>query len=101
MSEFALPSPRPQQFGVDAVNLRRKNRPQEIVGTLSDRVHRRPPVQFLRAVIPVRNDIAHSTDENRVMGEIEQTSLLRSFRHFDFELSTTPLSPICISSFPS
>ena len=33
-------------------------------------------------MIPVRNDITDITDENRVMCEIEQAGLLRSYRRF-------------------
>ena len=43
-----------------------------------DRIRRRPPVQFLSAVIPIGNDVAHITDKNRVVHEIEQTGLLGS-----------------------
>src|ERR1700730_4976496 len=44
-----------------------------------------PSVQLLRSPIPVRDDIAHITDENRVVCQIEQASLLRSLSYFDLE----------------
>src|ERR1700733_4187855 len=83
--KFALPSACPEKIGRDVVERRRKNRPQEIVRAHSDRFLRRPPVQLLSAAIPVCNDVAHVTDKNRVMREIEQAGLLRSYRYFLFE----------------
>src|ERR1700687_4937933 len=45
-----------------------------------------PSVQLLRPPIPVRDDIAHITDEDRVMCQIEQASLLCSLCYFDLEV---------------
>ena len=45
-----------------------------------------PSVQLLRPPIPVRDDIAHITDEDRVVCQIEQASLLRSLCYFDLEV---------------
>src|SRR3984885_15260388 len=83
--EFAFPSACPEQTGRDVAERRRKNRPQQIVRARSDRFLRRPPVQLLSAAISVCNDVAHVTDKNRVMREIEQAGLLRSYRYFLFE----------------
>src|SRR4030081_1056497 len=63
-----------------------KDRLQKLVGALTDRFLRRPAVQLLSAPIPVSNDVAHITDENGVVGEIQQTGPLSSFRYFDFEV---------------
>src|SRR6202521_1682240 len=52
----------------------------------SDRLFVGPSVQLLRPPIPVRDDIAHITDEDRVMCQIEQASLLRSLCYFDLEV---------------
>src|ERR1700730_14970691 len=45
-----------------------------------------PSVQLLRPPIPVRDDIAHITDVDRIMRQIEQASLLRSLSYFDLEV---------------
>ncbi len=56
------------------------------MSALADRFLRRPAVQLLSSPIPVSDDVAHITDENRVVGEIQQAGLLSSFRYFDFEV---------------
>jgi hypothetical protein len=78
--ELALPAPGPKQLGVNVLEWRWKHCLQELVGMLSERVFGRPPVQLLRAKVPVRDDEIHITDENRVMCKIEQADLLRSLR---------------------
>ena len=52
----------------------------ELVRDLADGLLPVPSVPFLGAAIPVRDDIGHITDENRVVREIEQVGLLASFR---------------------
>src|ERR1700686_4045685 len=53
---------------------------------LADRLLCRPSVQLLSSPVPVRNDIAHITDKNGVVREIQQASLLRSLGDFLLEL---------------
>ena len=50
---------------------------RELLTVLPDGVFCRPSVQLLGPPIPVRDDVAHIADENRVMREIEQAGLLR------------------------
>ena len=57
-----------------------ENRLHEMVRHLADGLLHVPSVPFLGAAIPVRDDIAHITDENGVMREIEQAGLLGSLR---------------------
>src|SRR5208282_5101457 len=92
--EFAVPTPRAQKLRPNLLNRRREDRLQELVSRLADRFLRRPAVHLLSAPIPISNDVAHVSDENRVVCEIQQAGLLGSFRHFDFEVfpSLTKLS---------
>ena len=55
------------------------------MGVLPHRFLRRPSIQLLSPPVPVRNDVAHVADKNRVMGKIEQAGLLRSHCHFLLE----------------
>src|SRR5580693_1173638 len=84
--EFAVPTPGAQQLRVNLLDRRRKYGAQKLVSALADRVLRRPSVQLLSSPIPVSDDVAHITDENGVVREIQQTSLLSSFRYFDLEV---------------
>jgi hypothetical protein len=63
-----------------------EDRLQELVSTLTDRCVCLPPVQFLGAPIPVGDDVAHITDENGVVREIEEAGLLGALRHLALEL---------------
>src|ERR1700738_1308691 len=83
--EFAVPPPGAQQLRTNLLNRHRKDRLQKLVSALADRFLRRPAVQLLSSPIRVSDDVAHITNENRVVCEIQQAGLLGSFRHFDFE----------------
>ena len=84
--KFAVPTPGAQQLRMNLLNRHRKDRLQKLVSVLTDRFIRRPAEQLLRAQIPVSDDIVHITDENAVVSKIQQTGLLGSLGHFDFEL---------------
>src|SRR5439155_11942550 len=83
--ELAFPAAGAQQLRANLINRHPKDRAQQFVSALADRFLWRPPVQLLSAPIPVGDDVAHITDKNRVMCEVEQAGLLGSFRHFDLK----------------
>ena len=78
--ELSLPAARAEQLLINFFKRCGENRLHELVRDLADRLLPLPSVPFLGAAIPVRDDIAHITDENGVMCEIEQVGLLASFR---------------------
>src|SRR5262249_27418146 len=84
--ELTFPAVSAQQLRVNLINRYRKDGLQELVRTLADRFLCRPSVQLFSPPIPVGDDVAHITDENGVMCEIEQASLLGACRHFRLEL---------------
>src|ERR1700677_1231497 len=51
----------------------------------ADRLLRRPAVQLLCPAVPVSDDVTHVTDEDGVVGEIEQAGLLGPLRYFLLE----------------
>src|SRR4029077_14326491 len=74
--------PGAEQFRIDLFKGCWEYRVQQLVSSnLADHFLCRPPVELLRAAIPVRDDIVHITDENGVVREVEETSLLAQ----DFE----------------
>ena len=99
MCELSLPAARAEQLLIDFFKRCGKNRLHELVGDLADGLLPVPSVSFLGAAIPVRDDIAHITDENRVVREIEQVGLLGSLRR-DIEFVEGPAQLLLDASSP-
>src|SRR5882724_3271236 len=84
--ELTVPTVGTQQLRANLLNRRWKSSPQKLVSTLPGRFLRRPAIQLLCSSIPISDDVTHITDENGVVGKIQQAGLLSSLSHFDFEL---------------
>src|SRR5262249_25994566 len=86
--ELAFPAAGTQQLRANLIERHRKDRLQEVVSMLAERFLWPQAVQLLGSAIPVGDDVAHVTDEDGVMREIQEAGLLRSLRHFFRELVT-------------
>jgi len=98
--EFTFPTPSPQKFCPDVIARRRKNGPQKVMRALSNRLLRRPPIQLLRSPIPIGDDVIHISDEDRVVCQIEQASLLGSRSDFEFQFVAS-LKKLCLHAAPN
>jgi hypothetical protein len=84
--KVSFPTPAPLDFRNDIVERYRKNGTQELVRVFSNRLFRCKPVQFLGSAIPVRYDLIHIANEDRITREIEKPGLLGPYRHFPLKL---------------
>ena len=78
VTELAFPAPRVEQLRRNLPQRFGEARVQQLVSDMAGRLLRGPPVQLLRASIPVRDDALHVADEDRVLREIEQARLPRA-----------------------
>src|SRR2546428_497290 len=76
VNEFALPAPRANQLSRDVFQRCGEDRLVQLVRIPPDGLVPRPPIQFLRAPVPVGDHIVHIAHEDRVVRQIEQRRLL-------------------------
>src|ERR1700756_5437972 len=74
--ELAFPTAATQQFCHYPLTRYRGIRFQQLASNLAFGLRCRPPVQLLRAAIPIGDAPIHVAHEDGVMSEIEQISLL-------------------------
>ncbi len=72
VDEFPLPATSAEQLRGNLFTWRRKNRVQELVSNLTERLLPDPAVQLLGATIPERNDVVHTAYEDRVVREVQE-----------------------------
>ena len=76
VDELAFPASGARQLGHDVGERGGKDRPHPGVRHRPDRLRPRPPVELLRAAVPVGDDVLLVADEDGVVGEIEQRGLI-------------------------
>jgi len=74
---LAFPSSGGDQNGFNGLPLVRISRLQEFFRDPPDRVFGRPSIGFLSRLVPERDDAPPVSDEDHVVGEIEQARLVR------------------------
>jgi hypothetical protein len=76
VNEFPFPPASAEQLFGNLLKRFGEPRLQELVSDVADCLLTGPSVQFLGAAIPVGDYVVHVADEDRVMREVEQSSLL-------------------------
>src|SRR5207253_1625414 len=76
VNELTLPAPGANQISRDVFQRCGEDRLVQVVRLLADGLVPLPPIQFLRAPVPVGDHVVHIAHEDRVVRQIEERRLL-------------------------